>query len=158
MSALPPAIMRDSTNLKGGKTTTSIEWRGCSKNEVRARRTATLTPTISNVLFFLHEKLQSLQLCRKAETRHNKMNQEHKLGKVPKAVLIPPGRSGLLSAGGVGVVDCTTQPAPAITPAPTHREKAATGRIRRIRASKETAVLICGPGGVTVRLLLLIQR
>lgn len=79
---------------------------------------------------FLHKKLQTLQLCRKAQARHNEINQKHKLGKVPKAVLITQGRYSLHSAGGIRVADCTTQPARSITPAPKHSNKAATGRIQ----------------------------
>lgn len=91
---------------------------------------------------FLQEKLQTLQLCRKAQTRHNEINQKHKLGKVPKAVLITQGQFSLHSAGGIRVVDCTTQPTLSITPAPKQCNKAATGRIQRIRASRKTALLI----------------
>lgn len=45
-----------------------------------------------------------------------------------------------------------------MTPATKHSNKAATGRIQRISASRETALLICGPGGCNVGLLVLIQR
>lgn len=46
------------------------------------------------------EKLQTLHLSRKAQTRHNEINQKHKLGKVPKAVLITQGQFSLRTAGG----------------------------------------------------------
>lgn len=45
-----------------------------------------------------------------------------------------------------------------MTPATEHSNKAATGRIQRISTSSKTALLICGPAGRNVGLLVLIQR
>lgn len=80
--------------------------------------------------------------------QHNEINQKHKVGKVPRAILITQGQFCLHSAGGTL----------SMTPATKHSNKAATGRIQRISASRETALLICGPGGCNVGLLVLIQR
>lgn len=90
------------------------------------------------MFFFLQEKLQTMRLCKEAQRRHNEMNQKHKLGEVPKAALIAHGQLSLLSAWGIREVGCTTRPTLPITPAPKHRNKAATDRIQGIRvAGKE---------------------
>lgn len=92
------------------------------------------------------EEPPTLRLCRNAQMRHNEINQKHKLGEVPRAVLITQGQFCLCSAGGNRVVKA---------PLSLHCQwlrrqniaiKAATGGILRIRAWRE-ALLICGPGG-----------
>lgn len=51
----------------------------------------------------------------------------------------------------------TTPPTPSSIPAPKQQWSPAEG-IHRIRAGRETAALICGPGGSNFGLLVLIQR
>lgn len=75
-----------------------------------------------------------------------KLIQKHKLGKVPRGVLITRGQLCLGSAGGIIAVReplCLH----GLRVLQQNSNKAATGWMWRIRASRETALLICAPAG-----------
>lgn len=61
--------------------------------------------------------------------RRNEITPQHKVGEVPKAALIAQGQFSLFSAGGIRVVECTTQPTPSIPPVLKRSNKAEHGRI-----------------------------
>lgn len=68
--------------------------------------------------------------------------------KCPEAVLITQGEFCFHSAGGIVDVSATLRPTPSITPATKHSN--APAEYRGLGNSRETGLLICGPGGCDV--------
>lgn len=82
----------------------------------------------------------------KALTWRSESNPKHELGKVPKAVLITQNDSASSQRGGIKDGYCIARPTLSTTPTPGQSNNAATSRIQGIRASRESALLMCGPG------------